>query len=142
MISTIYISYGTGQHHLYNIGDHDHLHLLVIMDYLSIVDDHSHHHRVFQMTMVITITGRRGLLCCVGGQLTNMQPIRTRKFDDSVVDDADGDDDDDDGGDDGDGDDDGDEDEDDDDDVNDIMYNILRAKQDPQVLFAPFQQVQ
>ena len=54
------------------------------------------------MIMVITITGRRGLLCCVGGQLTNMQPIRTRKFDDSVVDDADGDDDDDDD-DDGDG---------------------------------------
>ena len=43
----------------------------------------------------------------MGGQLTNMQPIRTRKFDDSVVDDADGDgddDDDDDGDDDGDGD--------------------------------------
>ena len=48
----------------------------------------------------------------------------------------------DDEGDDGDGDDDGDEDDDDDEDVNDIMYNILRAKQDPQVFFAPFQQVQ
>ena len=32
------------------------------------------------MIMVITITGRRGLLCRVGGQLTNMQPIRTRKL--------------------------------------------------------------
>ena len=62
--------------------------------------------------------------------------------DDDDDDDGNNGDDGDDEGDDGDGDDDGDEDDDDDEDVNDIMYNILRAKQDPQVFFAPFQQVQ
>ena len=108
MISTICTLYVDDQHHLYNIAAHHVLKQLVIMDRLSIVYHHSHHQQPFvNGHHHHHLAGRKGLLCCVGGQLTNMQPIRTRKFDDSVVDDADGDDDDDDDGDeddDGDGD--------------------------------------
>ena len=104
MISTIYISYVDDQHHLYNIGAHHVLKQLVIMDRLSIVNHHSHPQQPFvNGHHHHHLAGRKGLLCCVGGQLTNMQPIRTRKFDDSVVDDADGGDDDDDDDDDDDG---------------------------------------
>ena len=88
-------------HHLHYLNHHgQHLH----HHHGDLHDKHQQHGHEFE----------EGLLC-VGGQLTNMQPIRTRKFDDSVVDDADGDDDDDDD-DDGDGDDDVDGDDDDDDD--------------------------
>ena len=70
MITTIYTSYVDDQHLLYIIGDHGSSFYRGFSQSSPSGFVNGHHH----------LAGRRGLLCCVGGQLTNMQPIRTRKL--------------------------------------------------------------